>query len=94
MHTPDGEEVQVIKTVAPEWQMICVQMNFDPIGCTMDLIAKTERGDPVSCCQSAATMYRHINILQSKYIYIYIYTSGNRTPDSRFYSDPVRCNNV
>ena len=51
MRTPDGNKVEVIKSVAPKWKDICIQMDFDPTGDTMDLIASTER-DPESCSRS------------------------------------------
>ena len=52
MRTPDGKKVEIIKSVAPNWKNICIQMDFDPTGDTMDLIVSTERGDPMSCSRS------------------------------------------
>ena len=48
--------MEIIKSVAPEWQKICVQMDFDPDGNTLELIAETERRNPVPCCMS---VFRH-----------------------------------
>lgn len=56
MITSDGEGVEIIKSVASEWQKICVQMDFDPAGNTLELITQAERGNPVPCCMS---VFRH-----------------------------------
>ena len=47
MRTPDRKKVEIIKSVAPEWQEVCIQMDFDPNGKRMQLIDRTER-DPLS----------------------------------------------
>ena len=53
MKSANGEKIQNIKQIAPQWKQLGALLNFDPEGWKVDLIEAEHKLDgPVSCCQA------------------------------------------
>ena len=52
MQIAEGQKVEIIKSVAPQWKQLGALLDFDPEGQTLDLIEAQHKLDgPVICCQ-------------------------------------------
>ena len=56
MKTTEGKKIKIIETVAPKWQQLGDQMEFDERGSQLDLIRSKHPNDPVECCRE---MFKH-----------------------------------
>ena len=54
--TPRGEEINIIKTMAPVWKNLGVLLDFDNNGTELDIIDKKHPSDPIECCRA---MFQH-----------------------------------
>ena len=52
LHTPKGKRVKIIESVAPVWRKVGAQLDFDPVGNRLRIIAESERDRPEECCQA------------------------------------------
>ena len=50
------KEVKIIKTVAPSWESLGDQMEFDECGSQLELIEAKHPNDPEACCRE---MFKH-----------------------------------
>jgi len=54
LKTADGDKIEIIETVAPDWKTVGYLMDFDPDGRKVNLIAAEhahERNHLLTCCQ-------------------------------------------
>ena len=57
LKTTEGQKVQIIRHLAPEWKDFGIYLDFDPDGRTLDLIeAEQKINGPVACCRA---MFQH-----------------------------------
>ena len=56
MKTQDGKKIKIISMVAPRWQELCFQLEFDEFGATLSAIETKNRSDPEACCRE---MFQH-----------------------------------
>ena len=52
-----GQQIEIIKTLAPKWHLFGDYLNFDSDGRNIDIIRKTCRGDPVDGCKAMFQMW-------------------------------------
>ena len=55
LETSDGEQIHIIKSLAPNWQRLGRLMDFDRDGTQLECIRKDNKG-PEDCC---AAMFQH-----------------------------------
>ena len=57
LKTTEGQKVQIIRHLAPEWKDFGIYLDFDADGRTLDLIeAEQKMNGPVACCRA---MFQH-----------------------------------
>lgn len=56
MKTDEGKKIKIIATVAPRWQDLGVQLEFDELGSKLDTIKTKNLNDPENCCRE---MFQH-----------------------------------
>ena len=56
LKTAEGKKVKIIPTVAPQWQSLGDQLEFDKNGKKLKEIEDKYPGDPKACCRS---MFQH-----------------------------------
>ena len=56
LRTTDGKKIKIIESVAPIWQELCAQLNFDERGSQLSLIEKEHPGDLKGYCR---TIFQH-----------------------------------
>ena len=57
LKTAEGQKVQIIKQLAPQWKDFGISFDFDPEGQTLNLIeAEQKLNGPTACCQA---MFQH-----------------------------------
>jgi len=53
MRIAEEQKVEIIKSVAPQWQQLGALLDFDTEGRTLDLIEEQHKlNGPVDCCQA------------------------------------------
>ena len=56
MRNAEEKKVKIVETVAPKWQRLGDQLEFDERGSQLDLIKAKYPNDPVECCRE---MFKH-----------------------------------
>ena len=57
LKTTEGQKVNIIRDLAPNWKHFGIYLDFDPDGQTLNLIeAEQKMNGPVACCQA---MFQH-----------------------------------
>ena len=56
LRTAEGKKINIIKKVAPKWQTLGDQLEFDDSGTELELIKTKHPNDPEACCRS---MFQH-----------------------------------
>ena len=51
MKTAKGKKIRIIETVAPKWQRLGDQLEFDELGSKLETIKTKNRDDPEACCR-------------------------------------------
>ena len=57
MVAPSGKEVRIIENISAKWKKVGILFNFDPTGCTIDLIDARHPSDPEACCTDMMKMW-------------------------------------
>ncbi len=50
LKSPSGKRVEIIKTIAPDWNKFGIYFDFDKTGQTLKCIAKEHPFNPIDCC--------------------------------------------
>ena len=56
LKTAEGKKIKIIESVAPLWQSLGDQLEFDSCGSMLRLIKATHPTDPKACCRD---MFQH-----------------------------------
>ena len=48
--SPSGKRVEIIKSIAPNWNRLGIHLDFDETGQTLNCIAKEHPFNPIDCC--------------------------------------------
>ena len=56
LKTPEGKKIKIISIVAPQWQVLGDQLDFDEYGGKLDLIRASNPADLEACCRE---MFQH-----------------------------------
>ena len=56
MKTAEGKKIKIISAVAPRWQELGDQLEFDEFGAKLDAIKTKNSNDPEACCRE---MFQH-----------------------------------
>ena len=56
MKTAEGKKIRIISAVAPRWQELGDQLEFDEFGAKLDAIKTKNNNDPEVCCRE---MFQH-----------------------------------
>ena len=56
LRTTEGKKIKILETVAPRWQRLGDQLEFDECGSKLDLIGTKYPNDPEACCRE---MFKH-----------------------------------
>ena len=51
MKTAEGKKIKIISAVAPRWQELGDQLEFDEFGAKLDVIKTKNNNDPEACCR-------------------------------------------
>ena len=61
LKAPNGQSINIITKMAPNWRDLATSMNFDNDGTQLRIIEGKYPGDPVECCRAMFQHWLHGN---------------------------------